>query len=280
MPKSLVLDAIAASAHEGIPVFWVQPASLLAWLQDSGTVPWAKLFQSVSAPFLEPKETNPYPHSSLNKWVQSVAVLFLEPSDSSSCPHLSFNKWVQSVSATFLEPKETSPCPHRSLDQMSPVRVRTIPWKIESSPCPYCSLNKWVQSVSAPFLEPKETSPCTHRSLDKMSSVRVRTVPWAKRDQSMSSPFLEPNDFSPCPHKMFLDNVFFYHTPPDIISIKYKNQNVITSVLVLLTGIRTTYTVDSSTYIFYICKPIVNNFGLLFTGVRVLLMFVGYCLQL
>ena len=49
MLKCLRLDTNAVSAHEGIPVFWLQHATLLACLLESGTVPWSKGFQSVSA---------------------------------------------------------------------------------------------------------------------------------------------------------------------------------------------------------------------------------------
>ena len=84
-----------------------------------------------------------------------------------------------------------------------------------------------VYKCQAP-LEAKESSPCPHRSLSQMRSARALL-------------FLEPNDSSPCPH-MFLQKVFLYHTPHDIVPVKYKNQNVITSVLVLLSGRHTLLT--------------------------------------
>jgi hypothetical protein len=92
----------------------------------------------------------------------------------------------------------------------------------------------------------------------------------------MSAPFLETNDFIPCPQNIFLDDVLSHLTPPDIVPVKYENQNVITSVLVLLPDIHALLTalhiLLTSVSIF------VDNVGLLFTAVRVMLMVVGYYL--
>jgi hypothetical protein len=110
--KCLLLDANPASAHEGIPVFCLQPASLLAWLQVR--------HRSLNQKRPVPVRTAPW-----TKRVQSVSVLFLKPNNSSTCPHRSLNqkrpvrvrtvpwiKRVQSVSVLFLEPNNSSPCPH------------------------------------------------------------------------------------------------------------------------------------------------------------------------
>lgn len=67
MRECLDVDANFASAHEGIPVFWLKPARLLTCLEVPGTVPWAKTVQSVSAPFLEPNEISPCQYCSLNQ---------------------------------------------------------------------------------------------------------------------------------------------------------------------------------------------------------------------